>query len=334
MVDFNDYQGYSEEQLFALASEKLEFRKEGSARWIYWVAEYYSFGKHIRNYAFYPSFLPLYCFTDHGAGVCYDYIIPFELENDAPIQFYSSPVSIEMFKNVTSKPCYPYMNPMVWYRRNNNITQSPHARGTLAFPVHEAANVENKTNWKEYALTLKALPEEMQPVCVSIFYSDIQKGLHHVFLEHGIPVYTAGNAADQRFAERFYEMIRHFKYSTAHLMTSGAYYCVEMGIPFSLYGTPPVLVMNGESHLSKGVIAFNSKNYANFVDLFQGIHTSISVEQKQYVESSVGIYNHLTRYEMAKLLYVAYLKHGNFFEDFKFFCKTVLGYNRKVKKIR
>lgn len=84
------YKDYSEETLLKLCDPNEA--KMGLARWIYWTAEVYSFGKHIRNYAYYPSFLPLYCFTDHGAGApSYGELLPFGLEctlkNNAKEQF-------------------------------------------------------------------------------------------------------------------------------------------------------------------------------------------------------------------------------------------------------
>ena len=52
----------------------------------YWTSEIYGFGKYIRKYGYYPSWLPLYIYTDHGVGRIDPAI--HELESSAPALLY------------------------------------------------------------------------------------------------------------------------------------------------------------------------------------------------------------------------------------------------------
>ena len=89
--------GMSESELLKLCDEK--YTGKGVVTWHYWTAEVYSFGKHIRNYAFYPYILPLFVYTDHGVGSYTNEIPKHELEHKAYCQLYHSSVSAELFND-------------------------------------------------------------------------------------------------------------------------------------------------------------------------------------------------------------------------------------------
>lgn len=328
--------GMNEEELLELCgTEKL---KNGIAKWKYWTAEVYSFGKYMRKYAYYPTFLPLYCYTDHGAGCYFDEVAKHELESDAPIQFYNSPISTELFKKVSNKPCYTMLSPFVICRRWNKIEQCQNAKGTLAFPAHSTPEIDDFSDIELYIQQLKDMPEEFQPISVCLHMHDINKGQHKIFLKNDIPVYTAGNAFDQRFAERFYDILKNFKYTTSNMIGSYAYYSVEMGIPFSIYGDKPVLINKADPNLEKGEYKFQENpGYQTLYTLFEGLNKEISLEQKEYVEKHLGLHDGLSRIEMAKILYTAYFKRGNIIKDLLFDINSCRKYlklkiKEKIKK--
>lgn len=306
--------GISEKELLRLSS--TEGLNKCLAKQLYWTAEVYSFGKYIRKYAYYPSFFPLYCYTDHGAGEYFDQIAKHEIESTAPVQFYNSPISTELFKKVSNKPCYTMLSPFVICRRMNKIEQSKNAKGTLAFPSHSTPDIDLVSDIEGYIEELKKLPEEFQPVSVCLHMHDINKGQHKIFMKHGFPVYTAGHALDCRFAERFYDILKNFKYTTSNLIGSYTYYSIEMGIPFSIYGNDPEYYNNADANLEKGEYKYKeSDGYQSFYKLLGGLNKKVTPEQKEFVERNLGIYDGLSRFEMAKVLYLAYFKRGNFLRD-------------------
>lgn len=299
--------GMSEKELLSLCDEK-NLRGSG-ARWIYWTAEVYSFGKYIRDYAFYPIFLPLAIYTDHGAG-CVDYPYKHELESSAPVQFYHSPVSVEKWKEVSSKPCYVLYSPFVFYRRSRKIEKDINASGTIAFPAHTTLSIDDVSDIEEYIKQLKELPDDFQPVSVCLHPTDINKGQYKVFMDHNIPVYTAGHGCDMRFAERFYNILKNFKYSTSNIIGSYTYYSVEMGIPFSIYGANPKYINSSDPNVTMGEYdPYNElQSYKIMYDLFNGLNKEISTEQREIVERDLGLKDGLNRLEMSKVLYRAFFK--------------------------
>lgn len=299
-----DYKGYSEEKLFKLCNKRI---KRGIAKWIYWPSEVYSFGKHFRNYGFYPSILPLYIYSDHGVAVDTK-VYPHELENDAQAMLVYNEEKLVNYKKKSNKPCYKSIAPFAWYRKNKKIKVLKNAKGTLAFPSHSTPDIECEFDIKKYVEELMALPEEMQPVCVCLHMHDINKGQGKLFLEHGIPVYTAGSAFDVRFAQRYYDILKHFKYSTSNLIGSYTYYCVEMGIPFSLYGVGSKYTNNSDENIEKGDYNFEeSDDYISANKIFEGINKTISPAQKEHVEFFLGGKDYISRLKMTKILYGAFL---------------------------
>lgn len=274
----------------------------------YWTAEIYGFGKYIRKYGFYPSWLPLCVFTDHGPGACTPY--PVELESTAPVQLYHSPISVENWKAISRKPCYCMYSPFVFYRQRNKIEVSSGARGTIAFPAHTTPSIDDVSDIQVYIDQLKQLPEEFQPVSVCLHMHDINKGMHNKFIQNGLEVFTAGNSMDDRFIERFYSIIRRFKYSTSNFLGSYTYYCVEAGIPFFIYGEKPRLINKTDSNVPLGEYdPYKSVDlYRKSQDLFAEVSTVITANQKELVCRDLGLTVGISRIRMATILYYAFVR--------------------------
>jgi len=321
-----DYKGYTKEKIEQLCDDK--FAHKGFSEWIYWTSEVYSFGKYIRDYGLYPKFLPLMCYCNHGIGD--DMVYDHELKNDASCMFVFSDKKCTDYKKESRKPCYIIPAPFVWYRKKYYIEPLNTAKGTLAFPAHTTPEIDLGSDIELYIQELRNLPEEFQPVSVCIHMHDVNKGQHEIFLKHGIPVYTVGNAFDYRFAKRFYDILKNFKYTTSNMVGSYTYYSVEMGIPFSIYGDRPILINNADENIEKGEYQFlKNECYKQSSILFAGLQKEITKEQKEYVEKSLGIQDCASRSQIAKALYGAYLKKGNIFKELPY---TLNILRKKIKQ--
>lgn len=275
----------------------------------YWTCETYSFGKYIREYGFYPNFLPLCIYSDHGA-LPVDYPAKHELESDAPCQFHHSPKSVLVWKKVSTKPCYVLYSPFVFYRKKYRIEKSSGAKGTIAFPAHSTPSIDDVSDLERYIKQLIELPDRFQPVSACLHMHDINKGRHKLFFKHNIPVYTAGNALDYRFAERFYNIVRNFEFSTSNMIGSYTYYSVEMGIPFSIYGDRQVFINKSDPNIPMGEYD-PYKEFPSFRimhDMFSGLQTVITKEQRDIVETDLGLRDGISRSKMAYVLYSSLLK--------------------------
>ena len=275
----------------------------------YWTAEVYGFGKYIREYGYYPFFLPLCVYTDHGPGGI-DEPAKHELESPAPTQLYHSPQAVKNWHRFTAKPCYCLYSPFVYYRKSRGIERALDAGGTLAFPAHTTQSIEDISDIGMYIDQLLAMPEEFQPVSVCLHMHDVNKGRYKTFMERNIPVFTAGSVSDYRFTERFYSILRNFAYATSNLVGSYTYYAIEMGIPFSIYGNRQKYINKDDPNICIGEYDpyKEDKAYKRAHDIFTGLFTSITSEQKEMVDTGLGIRNGISRWKMAQVLYMSFLK--------------------------
>ncbi len=306
MTNF-DYKGYSEKTLSKICG-KADLNA-GFTKWKYGCSENYSQGRLYREYARYPEWKSIFIYSEHG--IQFDIVGQHEIGNDAEAMFVFSEAKFQSYKKVSDKPVYKVLHPFVWYRREHNIQKDKHAKGTIAFPAHSNAHWDSVFNINSYIEQLKALPEEMQPVCACLYVDDIWKGRHKIFIEKGIPVYSAGNARDIRFVDRYYEILRHFKYSTSNLIGSYTFYSVEMGIPFSLYGDTPSFHSNSGDAWNNTVPDQEQEARR----LFSGVYLNIEEEQRKFVASKLNLNEHISREEMQKILVATYKKRGNILQD-------------------
>ena len=294
-----------------------------------WSGEVYGFGRHIRKYGWFPKWLPLCIYTDHSPGDR-DISYAHELESPSPVQFYHFPSRVKRWKEISKKPCYCLYSPFVFHRKRNGIERLTDANGTIAFPAHTTTDLDDISNIQLYIDQLKRLPAEYQPVSICLHMVDIQKGLHKEFIANGFDVYTAGHAYDHRFTERFYSIIRKFKYSTSNLGGSYLYYCVEMGMPFFLYGNEPRYINKSDLNIEKGEYTSYKRQeaYLKLLDLFSVMTTTISEEQKTFVNKNLGIYDGLNRVQMSLVLYYA-LFQSLHWDDAIYMFKAILksGFN-------
>ncbi|MBN2144545.1 MAG: FkbM family methyltransferase [Candidatus Aureabacteria bacterium] len=302
--------------------ETIQQIKEPCFNGPYWTAEIYGFGKWIRDYGFFPRLLPLYIMTDHGPRFRND-DIQFELNFSAPVQFFHCQLSVEAWKKVSKKPCYVLFSPFVHYRQSRNIKQNQDAKGTLAYPAHSTLQINEETDTEKYIEELLKLPEEFQPIHAQFHYYDILRGRHYLWEKAGIKVHTAGHPDDYCFTERFYDILRRFKFTTSNLPMSCLYYSIEMGIPHFIYGPSPKYYNYGDDTVKLG--EYDPVTYFSGIkqvyESFNGIRKDISQEQKKLVELGLGLKTGISRIHMALILYRIWIIEtiNKIFNSFKIF---------------
>lgn len=296
MIRFNPH-GMSEEELISL-SKDYPFKSLGCME-----PEFYGLGKEIRHYGFYPQSLPIFLSSEHG--IClWDYPQNFCLNTAYPYMLVHSRRMKTAWEERSKIPCFVMKSPFVMHRRRNRITQSTEAKGTLAFFGHSTKEIDIEIDIDKYIYQLSNLPPIYHPVSVCLHFIDIQKGFHKRFLEKSIPVYTAGHWLDPEFIGRFYLILSRFKFAISNMIGSYAFYAVEMGIPFSLYGEMPKYFNRADTSLPLGHHDFKvHKQFALVSRIFEGIHSDITPEQKAIVETELGINDGISRPKMSFVLY-------------------------------
>lgn len=105
-------------------------------------------------------------------------------------------------------------------------------RGTIAMPDKSDINKTLDFDRHAYASRLAALPEEYQPVYVSMHWRDFDRGCHAPYLEAGLQVVCAGHSSDPLFHLRLYDVLRHFKYSCSNEISTSFILSVLSGCRF------------------------------------------------------------------------------------------------------
>lgn len=302
-----DYLGMSEAELARVCDDKLA--QKGLIRSACLITDCYSMSSTYREYCGFPKALPLQICSDHGAG---DLIArTHELDNDAACMFVFSDGKLEDYRRASTRPCYKVPHPFPLYRKIHGIRQIENPKGTLAYVAHSIPWLDCKFDIEEYADGLLAFPSEFQPVCVCLYYADVEKKLHLPFIRRHIPVYTAGAIFDVRFVQRHYEILRHFKYTTSNDPAgSSGFYSIEMGIPFFSFGCgvryeiPPNMHPPSERDSSK------TEEYRNkwAQRLFAERHDVVTAEQQEVVERIFNETGAVSPPEMRRILWKAYLK--------------------------
>ncbi len=317
MAEF-DYKGFTQDELEALCNQEKILQYE--CKFTYWFSSVYSNYSSICKYGFFPESLHCNVSIEHSVpGADIDELPDVYLDHSAYCNLYFSKRSLELFKDHPKERVYPIISPMVLYRHQNKIEQTAEARGTVYYLSHSGPRYINSA---DYIDKLKSLPEEYQPVCLCLGHEDILKGgKHRIFLEAGIPVYTAGNIWDKRFGQRFYDILKNFKYAMGNEPGSFAYYAVEMGIPFSTYGLrdqyeAPDKIKEGEK-----TVDMSYPDFINRYNLFTGKPRDIiTPEQLELTRDVTGLNGKcIGRLKMAQVLYTAYLarKSNSFINEIK-----------------
>lgn len=299
---FFDYSGYSEEKLAYVCGD--EVRSLGNT-WKPGIVELYSYGKILRDYGFFPRFLPIYIYHVHSAGPS-NYPKEHEINSGAYCMFVNNFADRKKFLDAGVKRCEIMKNPFLFFREQKHITQASDARGVLAFPAHSTTHSEELTDIDKYIEQLRELSKKVGPVSVCFYWLDILKGKHEKYRKAGFPIYSAGHFCDKRYVKRFYEILRHFKYATSNAYGSFVFYAVDLGLPFFFYGNEPDYVNTSDSTLPLGNMETGFEREIEARRLFSRIQDHISEEQREWVADGLGAKHGISRLKMSSILYAAY----------------------------
>jgi hypothetical protein len=302
-ADQSIHEGYSDEELEALS--KLFCKLDaGLSPWATWESENSSFGKTLREWACFPKFLPICIASDHGVhwgATCW----PNELNNRYQAFFTWNKKKNDLMRNRHGKRSYHVPHPWVYYRKKYYPTPLESRKGTLVFYAH--SNTTTVPKYKDldgYISELKALPEKYQPVVICLSFHDIEKGLHKVLREYGLPLVTAGTTNSQNFVDRFYSTITQFRFSSSSNIGSHTFYVLEAGIPFFLLGPYPEYHINGSKAVKDGkqnLLDYGDRedieNLEQFKQLLSTKTDTVTEEQSIFVSNYLGLNAGTTRRE-------------------------------------
>jgi hypothetical protein len=120
----------------------------------------------------------------------------------------------------------------VYLRRHADTDAPAERRGTLVFPDKSTVNKEVNFDRERFAERLAALPAEYQPVAVSVYWKDFDRGQHLPFERAGLRLVTSGHAYDPLFLLRQYDLCRQFRYACANDISTSFCLSVLSGCRF------------------------------------------------------------------------------------------------------
>ena len=215
-----------------------------------------------------PTHIPIaqVCLLEHGANFQFSFFYERLLKSQNELIFFDNSHRVKEYNKQTGKKSYPIGPLYPKYRKKKGYEPKNNRYGTLAFPSHSSSQFDFSTGYKRYADDLKLLPVEFHPITICIYYYDILQGHHKLFIDEGFNVITNGYIADPNFIDNLYEHLSSFKYITSNHPGSYAFYALEMGIPFFLYG-------EGIDNQLLSIGKMNGVNMSDFIqnDFFIGI---------------------------------------------------------------
>jgi len=296
--------GYTDSELELKVSTKD--CNSGLSPWVYWPSELYSVGRLYRKIAWYPKILPLYFYGDHGIHSTSE-LAKHEVDSESDVHFTFNPErAIQLIKG--KRKVYLIRHPWVSYRQKKKYEPLATAKGTLIFISHSSSAVE----WVEkdrdgYFSELKELPGKYKPLVLCMHMHDINKKYHLQYRKYNLPIVTCGNTSSIHFVDEFYKLTTQFKYATSNATGSQLYYCIEMGMPYFLFGDTPKLLNKSDKNLPLGIYEHKNNTAKKIHEieqrLFIGKLDEVTLEQKIFAEWVLGFGSNISRYKFALIVW-------------------------------
>lgn len=285
--------------------QKLKKRKVVKPR----ISSLYSMDRIFKIIFKIPKFIPVskIAILEHGANFQFSFFYERLLKSENELIFFDNTERVNKYFQQTQKTSYAIGPLYPKYRKLKNYNPLPDRQGTLAFPSHSTSQYDFSLGYKKYINDLHNLPDRFHPIRICMYYYDILKGHHKIFSDAGFEVVTNGSIDDPYFIDNLYSSLIRHKYVTSNHMGSYAFYALEAGIPFFLYGDDikdeliKLQTINGVK--MSDFVEENFLNYATqqmYFDLSKDV--TITPEQQTIVRKIMGESNILTHDEVKRLV--------------------------------
>lgn len=288
----------------------------------YFETRCYGLNYIIKEYAGFPSWLPMPCHTEHGWTP-----LPNPLEsdllNDKPIMLVLNIRREKAWKEAkTKKDVYILGTPFIHYKNIHQIKKNRGAKGTVVFPSHSTYDLKSLYSPKKLCQELVKIPKKYKPITICLFWLDYIDHSSQIYKDYGFTVTSAGpklnNSLD--FVKNFYNILSSHKYATSNEVGSYTFLAIDLKIPFFLTGTEPVINNRGKRDVNINKDSAKMSDYVmgkKAMKLFStGPVDKISKEQRNFVIAETGIKNCVSRKQLNKILWNGYRKNKYWFRAF------------------
>jgi hypothetical protein len=259
--------------------EKLAFHYSKKAKiFLYDNSEIYSFGRIIKTYGYYPRFLPMPVLSDHS-GPNFADLLYWSEKVDYNVDFFTHTFDkAKLYTDTQRGKGYVMYPPFLWYFKRKKVYFESLNREYITFiPRHSVPDkvmkdyIENgfKSSIPTSDFDFDALILEMlnikskgEKIRICLHFHDINKGFHKYFIDKGIEVVTAGNSLDDKFVDRFLNILFTSKYMVGNDLGTAFLYSTLFGIPYKFSSSIPILQYEGryDRIIYDKIIRFNLTN--------------------------------------------------------------------------
>lgn len=202
--------------------------------WLFSASEVYSHGRAFREWLDWPNSLPIPVFSDHGVHFQRDFS-RLEKYNEARVHLtwskWRDNSHNRQFKQVIRVP-----HPWTIWRRENRVVPSETRAGTVVFMPHTLPGIEYRDYDLAHLIQEVNISEIDDVRAIMIAMPDVHRGLHRHWRKFGVPIISAGASSSPFFIERFYQLVRQFKFAVSPTVGTSAFICEELGLPVHVKG--------------------------------------------------------------------------------------------------
>lgn len=248
---------------------------------------------HARNFKIYMGLPQNYQFkfvNEHGVFLT-DQVAQTELETDLPsfVTYSNYRVKIlQKYKQHVFKigPFIHYA-PHFYSKEKHALEKKRLGKNILLFPGHSLKSLIQKYNNDWFMNKVKKIAKDFDTVRVSLYWIDIQLGLHKYYQDLGFECVTSGHILDPNFESRLKSLIEISDLTISNDAGTHVGYSVYMNKPHIIFHKFPKLNTNlKRERLTLDFWA--SKPYLETIEAFSKVKYSISASQRKLVHRYFG----------------------------------------------
>jgi hypothetical protein len=264
--------------------------------------DFYGFATVVKRFAGYSGDKPICGVVPHG--VIFGLTRPWfeEVRAEVPAILCAQDDYGREFAHQAGRVVIPFASPAVYAAKLTAGDSGLPRQGTIFFPSHSTHRIQAEYDAQLMIAKLKALPTEMQPVTVCIYWKDYLHGKAGPYEAAGLPVVSAGHMFDPAFLIRFFRMCRCYRYATSNELGSHVPFSIHAGCLFRLItGVRPRHLGSPEA-LEADVALADSVEHERLWSLFSFERDNNLDEQVVVADDLLGVKYAMTPEEVRALL--------------------------------
>lgn len=191
----------------------------------------------------------------------------------------------------------------------------------LVYPMHDIEDFHYKDKTLEFIKYVKNIKEMhgFETVIVSMYFTDIERGLHFKYLKEGWLIVSAGRRENYDFNDCMKTIIKLADYAIIEGYTSALGYCIYLGVPVTIYHKDFDFIERGKENIIQTDNGMIPETISKFEKIFSDYDETISKEKYDFCNYWYG-YEDVLKKEDLYLLFDYISKINN-----------RMGYEKKMK---